>query len=204
MQKFTSLTDLANGLNKCTDSSNFKAWEKGSKKRIYFNHIGHNSKKMSTKVWLELTDKVTAICIIDCPSQPMSWIESQKKEVLDYAERYVRYARRFFALNMATQPLEVIMHNALLDVEEVQGYTLQWRNVRIAINRFGKLADRNRQFVVPFRGTKDSAPRGFVPLTAAGFALLIKRGGTEQGEMLEPYASPLDYDAMALRMAENN
>lgn len=193
MNRFTSLVDLANGLNNCTDSSNFKAWEKGGKKRIYINNLGHNTKKMSTKVWLELTDKVTAVCVMECPSQPLSWITSHKKEVLEYAERYVRYCRRFFALDMATQPVDVIMHNALLEAEEVTGYYTEWREVRVPINSFGKLALRNRQFIIPFIGSKASAPRTFVPCGPEGWEWLQKQGEF----MLDPSAPLPDADERA-------
>jgi len=207
MYRFNSLSELAEGLNNCTDSTHFKVWEKAGKQRICISHLGHNTKKMSTKVWMEFTDKITSVCVIECPSQPRTWIESQQAEILAYAERYVRYARRFFPLPMATLPVKEVMHNALLDAEEVQGYTLQWHNVRIAINGYGKLANRNRQFVVPFEGTKNNAPRDFVQLTPLGFALLKQRAMETSGvygDMLEPYNSPIDYDSFAQQIAQRN
>lgn len=193
MNKYTSLSDLAEGLNKCTDSMNFRAWEKGGKKRIYINQLGYNTKKMSTKVWLELSDTVHAMCIIECPSQPQSWIDSQRNELLVYLEKYVRYVRRFFEFEVATLPIDVIMHNALLDAEEVTGYRTEWRQVRIPLNRFGKLGVRNRQFVIPMKGTRASVPHTFVPCGPEGWVWL-----QNQGEfMLEPGASLPDADERA-------
>lgn len=195
MKKITTLTELAAALGKKT---NVKAWEKNGKQRLYFGSYGYNTKKMSTKAYIDLRDgKAFAAAIIDCPSQPSSWIQSQEQEIRDQLQKYVRYISCFFDFGVVGTPMEVAINNAVLDAEPIQGYYTEWREVRIPINRFGKLAVRNRQFVIPFSGTKNTAPRGFVPLTVAGYEILKKNGET----MLEPYSSPLDYDYIASQVS---
>lgn len=198
MKKITTLTELAAALGKKT---NVKAWEKNGKQRLYFASYGYNTKKMSTKAYIDLRDgKAFAAAIIDCPSQPSSWIQSQEQEIRDQLQKYVRYIVRFFDFGVVGTSVEVVINNAILDAEPVQGYYTEWRNVRVAINGYGKLAQRNRQFVVAFKGTKNSATRGFVPLSDAAFEILsVVRKGED---MIEPYASVPDYEGLAVVRAE--
>lgn len=192
MKPITTLQQLADALGK---KANVRAWEKGSKQRLYFNGLGYTTKKMETKAWIELCDgHAEAIVAIDCPSQSSNWIASQQAELKERMGKYVRYISRFFDFGVAGEPIEVVMHNALLDAEEVQGYCTEWRNVRVSINRFGKLADRNRQFVVAYKGTRSTAPHTFVPFSGRGYDWLVKIGGEI---MLEPYAPLPDLDERA-------
>jgi hypothetical protein len=55
----------------------------------------------------------------------------------------------------------------------VKGYFLEWRQVRIPINRFGKLATRNRQHIRVWEGPANLAPRGFVELSDAEYEVAI-------------------------------
>jgi hypothetical protein len=191
MKKITTLTELAAALGKKT---NVKAWEKNGKQRLYFGSYGYNTKKMSTKAYIDLRDgKAFAAAIIDCPSQPNSWIQSQEQEIRDQLQKYVRYIVRFFDFGVTSEPIEVILNNATLAAEEVQGYYTKWEEVSVPINRFGKLAVRNRQFVLPWRGSKSEAPRTFVPFSVAGYNWLLAKGQL----MLEPYAPLPDIDERA-------
>ena len=193
MKKITSLTELAAALGRKT---NVKAWEKNGKRRLYFGSYGYNTKKMNTNAYIDLRDgKAFAAAIIDCPSQPSSWIQSQEQEIRDRLQKYVRYVERFFDFGILGTPVEVVINNAILDAEPVQGYYTEWRSVRVAINRYGKLAQRSRQFVVAFKGTKNDAPVGFVPLSDAAFRIInvVHKGE----EMIEPYASAPDYEGLA-------
>lgn len=188
MNKIKSLSELSTLLGK---KANVKAWEKGGKKRLYFKGYGYNTKKMSTDAYIDLSvDRAVAVVRIDCPSQPSSWISSQEQEVREQLASRVRYCNIFFDFGTTGQPAEVVMNNAILAAEPVHGYYTEWREVTVSINRFNKKAVRNRQFVVPFEGTKDSAPRGFVPLSEKGYAFLKARGE----EMLEPYTPVPNYD----------
>jgi hypothetical protein len=192
--KHTTLFELAAGLNNCTNSTRFKAWEKGDNKRIYVQGAGYNTKKMSTKAWIDCSGEQPKMNIrIECFSQPQQWIDSQEAELATHYEAEVRYCRRFFNFNNSTKSVEVVMNNALLAAEPVKGYYTEWRHVRVAINSFGKLADRNRQFVVPFQGTKDNAPRTFVELEEKGFAYLRGRGEV----MLDAYEAVPDFNERA-------
>lgn len=198
MKKITTLTELAAALGKKT---NVKAWEKNGKQRLYFGSYGYNTKKMSTKAYIDLRDgKAFAAAIIDCPSQPSSWIQSQEQEIREQLQKYVHYIVRFFDFGIVGTPVEVAINNAILDAEPVQGYYTEWRNVRVVINSYGKLAQRNRQFAVAFKGTKNSAPRGFVSLSDAAFEILnVVRKGED---MIEPYGSAPDYEGLAAMRAE--
>lgn len=194
MSKISNIAELAAALNKVTASTRYNAWEKGNKKRIYIKGAGYNTKKMSTKVWIELGgDRPVLQVRIECPSQPQEWIDSQESEIQGQFENTIRYCRRYFNFESSGKSMEVVVNNAALSAEPVKGYFTEWRNVRVAINRFGKLADRNRQFVVPFEGTKDSAPRGFAELTEKGFAYLKARGEV----MLDAYEAVPDWNHKA-------
>jgi hypothetical protein len=197
--KHTTLAQLALALGK---HANVSAREKNGKQRLYFKGLGYNTKKMSTSAFIELRDgNAIAHCYIDCPSQHSSWISSQQDEVVASMQRYVRYIRMFFDFGVTGESIEVVMNNAILDAESVKGYFTEWRQQRVAINRFGKLATRNRQFVIAFEGTKNTAPRGFMPLSDAGYNEL-KNGYYKGCQMLEPYAPVPDYDAIAQMKAK--
>lgn len=180
---------------------NVKLWEKGTLCRLYINNVGYNTKKMSTKAHIDL-NSFRVVVNIECHSQPSQWIASQEAEVEQSLAKYARYARMIASKNAPAvetiakqvENIEIAIINEELAAEPVVGYYTEWRSIRIAINRFGKLATRNRQFVVPFSGNKSNAPRFFVPLTKEGFEYLSKRGE----DMLEPYTEAPDYDAKAM------
>lgn len=184
---------------------NVTLWTKKGN-RLYVNGFGYNTKKCKQSIYIDI-DSFRAMCFTDCPSQPSQWCESQSAEVVASLEKYVRYAKMIASsMGRDAQPIEkqieeieIQIHNDELDNQPVVGYYTEWREIRVSINRFGKLATRNRQFVIAFSGTKSTAPRGFVELTAAGHALLRSKRNCE--EMLEPYATAPDYDSIAERMA---
>jgi len=85
------------------------------------------------------------------------------------------------------QPLEVEPIAELIKEEKVvKGYYLKWEEVRISINRFGKLATRNRQHIRTYEGIESKSPKGFVELDEEQFTVAKLR----EGEMIEPYTSP--------------
>lgn len=70
-----------------------KVWAKEELKRIYLNHVGYNTKKMSTKTYIfEKDGEFIVSCNIDCPSQPYQWIKSQQKEVIESIYRVIEKA----------------------------------------------------------------------------------------------------------------
>jgi len=73
----------------------------------------------------------------------------------------------------------------------VKGYYLRWEEVRIAINRFGKLATKKRQHIYTYEGVESKAPTGFEILTDEQFAVAKLR----EGKMIEPYTTP-DFTAL--------
>jgi hypothetical protein len=197
--KTLTIEALANHLNG-------KLWVKGALKRIYLNNVGNNTKKMSTKTFVYETHegKFEVSCTIDCPSQHSNWIEKEEQAIIANISEKVAEIIDEHGVEVepkTTTPIEVVINNAILDAEPVQGYYIEWRSVRVPINRFGKLVNRNRQFVVAFKGTKNTAPRDFVPLSEAAYVVLQARGGEE---MLEPYTSVPDYEAIASRTANAN
>lgn len=197
MTTSNTIQQIASAIGK---TLNVKVWEKNGIARLYINNAGYNTKKMSTKAYIDL-NTFRVVVTIECNSQPSQWIASQESEVEQSLAMYARLARMIASKNNEVLPLEkqvenieIAAHNEVLAEEPVQGYFTEWRSVRIAINRFGKLATRNRQFIVPFSGNKSNAPRFFVPLTKEGFDYLSKRGE----DMLEPYTEAPDYDVKAM------
>jgi hypothetical protein len=58
-----------------------KLWEKGTLKRVYLDR-GYNTKKMSTKVYVEEKEgQIVVRVYIDCSNQPYSWIEQKSEEL---------------------------------------------------------------------------------------------------------------------------
>lgn len=158
-------------------------------KRIYINGYGFNTKKCKQTIYICL-ERFIAVCYTNCPSQTSQWCSSQSAQVVVQLEKYVRLAR---LINYNTkdqaksiEQIEIEMVNEALDLVPVMGVYTQWREVRVAINRFGKLATRNRQFMITFTGTMATAPKNFIPVEAEVFALL------KDEEMLEPYKEPAD------------
>ena len=86
MKKKYSIYELAERLG-------YKVWEKDDLKRIYVNE-GYNTRKMSTTtfIWQDESDEFKVNCYIECPSQPWSWIRSQKEKVLERVENKIRHA----------------------------------------------------------------------------------------------------------------
>lgn len=79
MESFEKLAEKLNG----------KVWIKGDLKRIYLER-GHNTKKMSTKTWVEQQgDSYVVKCFVDCPSQPWQWCKSQQEEVIKSVENQI-------------------------------------------------------------------------------------------------------------------
>ena len=176
-----------------------KLWEKGTMSRIYLNR-GYNTKKMSTKTYVYKTDAgdFRVVCSIDCASQHDNWIAKEEEAIIESLNESIAAIIDEHGVEteeMSAQPVDVIINNAILDAEPVQGYYTEWRQVRVAINSYGKLATRNRQFVVAFKGTANTAPRGFVSLSEPAFAVLASKSNGE--EMLEPYAPVPDYAMIA-------
>lgn len=56
---------------------------------------------------------------------------------------------------------------------------MQWKEVRVKINSYGKLADRKRMFVVTYKGAKSKAHPRLIELTDAEFELALKAEANE-------------------------
>lgn len=194
MKKINSLSEIAELVNS-TYSHNLKAWEKAGKQRLYFpKTFGYNTKKMSTSAYIDiLSDKAIACVYIDCPSQPDSWIQAQQQEVCERMQYVLDLVNDKWDFPAATD-MELILNDASLEAEEVKGYYTEWRHVRVAINSYGKLALRNRQFVVALTTTKAKAPANFVALSDEAYTLI----GVE--EMLDPYQEVPDYEARVISL----
>ncbi len=180
-----------------------KAW-KGF--RIYDSSVGYNTKKMSTKAYYYISNgELRASVTVDCYNQPEAWCASQAEQfetsMMEWAEG--RISERFPEGEIIAEQIEsetiVTEEGEVIDLSEtVKGYYTEWREVRIAINRYGKLATRNRQFVVICEIAKANAPRNFVQLSEKAYAFASQRNSEI---MLEPFAEPIDYE-MAVDIAE--
>lgn len=69
---------------------NGKFWSKEGKERVFLDK-GYNTKKMSTKTYVEVrNDEFVVRCFIDCPSQNDNWIESQQEEIVYNVSKEIR------------------------------------------------------------------------------------------------------------------
>jgi hypothetical protein len=173
----------------------FKIWRE---KRLYVYATPktkiYNSKKCRQTVYIDLAD-FSVHCYTECPDQYPNWLHNENTRVINALKPLARLLRiaTGYSRGLSSQSVEMVLHNAALDMEPVQGYVTEWRQVRVKINGFGKLALRNRQFVLPYNGTKGDAPRGFVPLSKPAFDLLLQMADAD-GLMLEPYAPVPDFE----------
>lgn len=68
---------------------NKSLFTKSATPRIYLNE-GFNTKKMKTTTYIyEVGGEFKISCFIDCPSQPMAWINSQKESVIEGVENMI-------------------------------------------------------------------------------------------------------------------
>ena len=162
-----------------------KLWIKGDMKRIYLDR-GYNTKKMSTKTYVyQREDGTYAVkCNIDCPAQHPNWIEKEESEIIESLSNRIAEIIEEFGTEI-TNP-QIAIEEKLSAEEQVQGYFLQWKEVRVAINRFGKLADRKRMFVVTYKGAKSKAHSRLIELTDAEFELALK---AEENETAYEYGN---------------
>ena len=172
-------------LEQLAEKLNGKVWIKGDMKRIYLNDAGYNTKKMSTKAFVyEKQDGTYGVsCKIECPSQDPAWIYSQEQEVINSIQSQLDSILNDLGVS------EVIAENAekfhqekqatLAAEEQVQGYFMQWREVRVAINRFGKLATRKRMFVVTYKGAKSTAHSRLIQCNDAEFEMALNAQAKE-------------------------
>ncbi len=182
----------------------YKIWQN---RRLYISECQqtsiYNTRKCKQSVYIDL-ETFKVVCYTECAEQSTAWCKNENDRVVDALQSLARLLRIVAkGGRVVVDSIEVVMHNALLDAEPVKGYYLQWKNVRVAINRFGKLADRNRQFVIPFSGTKGNAPRGFMPLSEAGYSALVKMA-KDGSYMLQPGDNAPDFDALADYLTKNN
>lgn len=148
-----------------------KLWTKGDLKRIYLDR-GYNTKKMTTKTYVfEKEGKFIVKCDIDCPSQNDGWIYSQQEIIVTGLNEKIAEIIEEFGTEIENP--QIAIEAALAEEEQVQGYFLQWREVRVAINRFGKLAERKRMFVVTYKGAKSQAHPRFIACNDAEFELAL-------------------------------
>jgi hypothetical protein len=90
-----------------------------------------------------------------------------------------------------------------LEAQPVYGYYTEWRNVRVAINSYGKLADRNRNFIIFLETTKANTPRNFVELEKNIYDICTSYYAAHpNGKMCEPYTEATEYINAAIRQHE--
>jgi hypothetical protein len=77
-------------LEKLSEKLNGKYWEKGGLKRVYLTR-GHNTKKMSTKVYVEQINLEFVVkCFVECPSQDYNWCKSQADIVIKKVQQEIK------------------------------------------------------------------------------------------------------------------
>jgi hypothetical protein len=128
MKSPITLQELATKLNG-------KLWSKDGKERIYLDR-GYNTKKMSTKTYVEETSEgnFNVKCFVECPSQDYNWCKSQANQVIDSVDNQIN---------------EILLKNSLRVLEVTQGKTSinayiskngevpQWYCERVFLEVFG-------------------------------------------------------------------
>lgn len=168
-------------------------------KRLYIQGVGYNTKKCKQSLYIDLST-FTVHASTECASQSDSWCDAQTEILLEDQGRIFAFARllRILCAERKTYtPVAEVMQQALLDTAEVKGYYTEWRNVRIAVNSYGKMANRNRCFMIFCTTTKGSAPRSFVELPDKEYAACVAyyRGD----KMMDPYTEAGYYIDCAIK-----
>ena len=166
-----------------------KFWSKGETFRLYlYSDALYDTKKCKQSAYIDLK-RYCGRVTTECPSQPKEWCEAQSKEVEKHLESWGRYTR-FVAYKLGIIGEQKAVQDAQKRIDEtsplVKGYFLEWRSVRVPINRYGKLATRNRQYIHVWEGYANLAPQGFVELSDAEYEV----AKTKAGKMIEPYTTP--------------
>jgi len=180
-----------------------KVWAKGDLKRIYVKSVGYNTNKMKTTAYIYKKDnEVCFSAHVDCYNQGAVWCgqraEEAKGEMIAMVEAILPENETIEDV-IGNSDVMITEEGELVDLTEtVKGYYTAWEEVRIAINSYGKLATRNRQFVYFLEIAKKDAPACFVELSDKAFVFATRR---DNRVMLEPYASPIDYE-MAVEVFE--
>lgn len=181
-----------------------KVWEKGTMRRLYISDCSftsiYNTKKCKQKVYIDL-NTFKLVCATDCPDQSNNWEANESERVLNSGLQVVARLLRILCKDrneVSKTTIEEVIKENELEAQPVNGYYTQWREVRVAINRFGKLAIRNRQFCVSFSGNKSNAPKGFIELSDLAYDFL--KNYSKGDYMLEPYAEAPDFEHMAIAL----
>lgn len=163
-------------------------WTIWKEKRLYIKDTRivsiYGTKKCQQNVYVDLTDG-SLHCYTDCPAQGNIWIDNENARVIDALTSFARLLRIVLKLKKV-ESIDVVLNNVILEAEPTQGYFTTWREERVAINRFGKLATRNRQFLIFFSGNKNNAPKNFIELPKDIYDLISGYSNSE-AVMLEPY-----------------
>jgi hypothetical protein len=170
-----------------------KFWNKGETFRLYlYSDSLYHTKKCKQSAYIDLKRYYVRV-ITECPSQDPAWCESQSAEAEGWLEKWARYVQ-FVAYKLGIVGEQKAEAQAKQEEQErisetcpiVKGYYLEWRSVRVPINRFGKLATRNRQHIHVWEGHENLAPHGFIALSDAEYEV----AKTKAGRMIEPYTAP--------------
>lgn len=158
---------------------NGNLWVKGDLKRIYLD-CGYNTKKMTTKTYVYEKDaRFVVICKIECHSQDPNWIYSQQQEVITSLNTRIEELIEEFGTEII-DPL-IAINESLAKETQVKGYTLVWKEVRIPINSYGKLAYRKRMFINTYNGPESKKPYGFIELNDADYEIALQKQSKQIG-----------------------
>ena len=101
-----------------------KYWAKNGYERIYLSSYGYNTRKMSTKTYVECEDGTfTVKCFIDCPSQPWAWRKSQQDKIIKSINEKMEMILSndiYYLANENGEPIELIGESvALSDLTDI-------------------------------------------------------------------------------------
>lgn len=191
IERTRDLKVIADILNTVEGMPKAGYFDKAAEPRVYLS-MGHNTKKTRTKAYLTVSwDKVVAHVKVTSEDRhgflmAASWTESQEQALLPAVEEIAEFVRAELLApsgDAAAQVDQVLQDESLLDI--IHGVVPQWREVRVAINSYGKLATRNRLFLTLWSGPKINAPRKLEEITPGMYAFAM--ANWKEGErMCEP------------------
>ena len=147
-----------------------KVWEKGDLKRIYLNDVGYNTKNVKSTAYIYMQEgAVKFYAKVVCDGQGPAWEESQENRMVEIMRERCTDA----GIDL-TAPAPETTGTPAPESPVVKGYYFQWKEVKVPINRFGKLAYRNRKFIMTYAGPQATAPSSFVELNDDQFAKALK------------------------------
>lgn len=116
-----------------------KIWVKENLKRIYLDK-GYNTKKMSTKTYVYLTEtgEYKVSCNIQCESQPWAWIKSQQDEIIEHVLSEIENTNEIYNIELVEFKINQEKEEYEVFVKENSEAATVWFTEDSFYDEFGK------------------------------------------------------------------